>query len=59
MLTLSQPEGADYAHHIDFVLPKKSHDYTPAIHNVKEGLLSFDQNPLSHWVSGFSSNQGK
>ena len=42
MLTLSQPEGADYAHHKDFVLPKKSCDYTPVIHNVKEGLLSFD-----------------
>ena len=26
---LSQPEGADCTHHIGFVLPKKSCDYTP------------------------------
>ena len=29
-LTLSQPTGADYSHHIGFVSTKKSRDYTPA-----------------------------
>jgi hypothetical protein len=28
-LTLSQPEGTDYAHHISFASPKKSRDYAP------------------------------
>ena len=28
-LTLSQPEGADYAHHLDFVSHKKFHVFAP------------------------------
>ena len=31
MLTLSQPEGADYAHHIVIVSPKKFRDHAPTM----------------------------
>ena len=32
VLTISQPERADYAHHIEFVSPKISCDYGPDIY---------------------------